>query len=134
MREQRGGECRTATGKAREMPEAEVKETVEVKLPEQQPEEIKPQDEEKKSARVLEMSDEPKLESEVLIELEKNNAKPDEKAPAAEAKEVEQEKTQVLETLVSGNRPMRARQLPGFCYVLIATYHYRSQDLLQFLI
>ena len=53
LRKQRGGECRTATGKAREMPEVEVKETVKVKLTEQQPEEIKPQDEIKRSARVL---------------------------------------------------------------------------------
>ena len=37
LREQRDGERRTATGKAREMPEAEVKETVKVKLTEQQP-------------------------------------------------------------------------------------------------
>ena len=61
LREQRCGERRTATWKAREMPEAEVKETVKVKLPEQQPEEIKPQEEMKRSARVLEMSEVPKL-------------------------------------------------------------------------
>ena len=45
LRRQRGGKCRTATGKALEMPEAEVTETAEVKLPVQQPEEIKPQEE-----------------------------------------------------------------------------------------
>ena len=47
-------------------------------------EEIKPQDEVKRSARVLEMSDEPMLEAEVSRELEKNNSKSDEKTPAAE--------------------------------------------------
>ena len=58
VREQRGGERRTATWKAREMPEVEVKETVKVKLTEQHPEEIKPQEEMKRSA---EMSEVPKL-------------------------------------------------------------------------
>ena len=52
LREQRGGERREAKGKAREMSEAEVKETVKVKLPEQQPEEIKPQEERKRSAEM----------------------------------------------------------------------------------
>ena len=74
LREQRGGERRIEKGEAREMPEAEVKETVKVKLPEQQPEEIEQQEEMKRSARVLEMSDEPKLKAEVSSELEKNNA------------------------------------------------------------
>ena len=66
LREQRGGELRIANGEAREMPEAEVKETVKVKLPEQQPEEIKPQEERKRSA---EMSEVPKLEAEMSCEL-----------------------------------------------------------------
>ena len=47
------------------------------------------------------MSEVPKLEAEVSIEIENNNAKPDEKTPAAEKKEDEQEETQVYETLVS---------------------------------
>ena len=47
-------------GKAREIPEAEVKETAQIKLTEQQPEERKPQDERKRSA---EMSEVPKLEA-----------------------------------------------------------------------
>ena len=42
------------------MPEAEVKETVKVRLTEQQPEEIKPQEEIK---RLAEMSELPKLEA-----------------------------------------------------------------------
>ena len=71
LREQRGGERRTATLKAREMPEAEVKETVKVKLTEQQPEEIKPQEEMKRSA---EMSEVPKLEAEMASE--QSNWKP----------------------------------------------------------
>ena len=75
------------------MPEAEVKETVKVKLPEQHSEEIKPQEEVKRSARVLEMSDVTKIKAEMSSELEKNIAKPDEKPPAAEEKEVEQEET-----------------------------------------
>ena len=48
LREQRGGDRRTATRKSREMPEAEVKEAVKVKLAEQPPEEIKPQEEMKR--------------------------------------------------------------------------------------
>ena len=84
------------------MPEAEVKETVKVKLPEQQPEEIKPQEEMKRS---VELSDVTKLKAETSSELEKNNAEPDEKTPAAEEKEVEQEETQVYETLVSSTLP-----------------------------
>ena len=44
LRKQRGGECRIAKWKAREMPEAEVKGTAKVKLTEQQPEEIRPQE------------------------------------------------------------------------------------------
>ena len=47
------------------MYEAEVTETAEVKLPEQQPEEIKPQEESKRSA---EMSEVPKLEAEMASE------------------------------------------------------------------
>ena len=47
------------------MPKAEVKETVKVKLPEQQPEEIKPQEE---SKRLAEMSEVPKLEAEMASE------------------------------------------------------------------
>ena len=46
------------------------------------------------------MSEVTKLEAEISSELEKNNAKPDEKTPAAEEKGVEQEETQVDETLV----------------------------------
>ena len=69
--EQRGGERRTATWKAREMPEVEVKETAKVKLTEQQPEEIKPQEEMKRSA---EMSEVPKLEAEMAGE--QSNMKP----------------------------------------------------------
>ena len=65
MREQRGGDRRTATGKAREMPEVEVNETAKVKLTEQQPEEIKPQEETKRSA---EMSEMPKIEAEMVSE------------------------------------------------------------------
>ena len=53
------------------MPEAEVEETVKVKLPEQQPEEIKPQEEMKISA---EMSEVPKLEAEMVSE--QSNWKP----------------------------------------------------------
>ena len=53
------------------MPESEVKETVKVKLPEQQPEEIKPQEEMKRSA---EMSEVPKLEAEMASE--QSNGKP----------------------------------------------------------
>ena len=71
MREQRGGERREAKGKAREMPEAEVKDTVKVKLTEQQPEEIKPQEEIKRSA---EMAEVPKLEAEMASE--QSNKKP----------------------------------------------------------
>ena len=71
LREQRGGERRTETGKALEMPEAEVKETVKVKLTEQQPEEIKPQEEIKRSA---EMAEVPKLEAEMASE--QSNGKP----------------------------------------------------------
>ena len=63
------------------MPEAEVNETVKVKLPEQQPEDTKPQKEMKRSA---EISDVTKLRAEMSSELEKNTAKPDEKTPAAE--------------------------------------------------
>ena len=68
LREQRGGERRTATGKAREMSEIEVKETAKVRLTEQQLEEIKPQEAMKRSARVLEMSEVPKLEAEMVSE------------------------------------------------------------------
>ena len=50
------------------MPEAEVKETVKVKLPAQQPEEIEPQEEMKRSA---EMSDVTKLKAEMSSELKK---------------------------------------------------------------
>ena len=71
LREQRGGELREAKGKAREMSEAEVKETVKVKLPEQQPEEIKPQEE---SKRLAEMSEVPKLEAEMASD--QSNGKP----------------------------------------------------------
>ena len=71
LREHRGGERRIAKGEAREMPEAEVKETVKVKLPEQQPEEIKPQEE---SKRLAEMSEVPKLEAEMASE--QSNGKP----------------------------------------------------------
>ena len=53
------------------MPEAEVKETVKVKLTEQQPEEIKPQEEIKRSA---EMAEVPKLEAEMASE--QSNGKP----------------------------------------------------------
>ena len=48
LREQRGGERRTATGKALKKPEVEVKETARVKLPEQHHEERKPQEESKR--------------------------------------------------------------------------------------
>ena len=75
-----------------------MKKTVKVKLSEQQPEDIKPQAEMKRSA---EMSEVPKLEAEMSSEPENNNVKPDEKTPAAEEKGVEQEETQVDETLVS---------------------------------
>ena len=44
LREQRGGDRRTETWKARELSEAEVKETAKVKLAEQPPEGIKPQE------------------------------------------------------------------------------------------
>ena len=71
LREQRGGERREAKGKSREMPEAEVTETAEVKLPEQQPEEIRPQEEMKRSA---EMPEVPKLEAEMASK--QSNGKP----------------------------------------------------------
>ena len=58
----------TATEKALDMLEAEVKVTVKVKLPEQHPEEIKPQEEMKRSA---EMSDVTKLKAETSSELER---------------------------------------------------------------
>ena len=46
------------------------------------------------------MSDATNLEAEMSSELEHTNEKPDEKAPAAEEKEVEQEEAHVYETLV----------------------------------
>ena len=58
-------------GESPEMREAEVKETVKVKLPEQQPDEINPQEERKRSA---EMSELPKLEAEMVSE--QSNRKP----------------------------------------------------------
>ena len=60
-------------GKAREMSEAEVNETAKVRLTEQQPEEIKPQEE---SKRLAEMSEVPKLEAEMASE--QSNRKPHE--------------------------------------------------------
>ena len=53
------------------MPEVEVKETARVKLPELQPEEMKPQGE---SKRLAEMSEVPKLEAEMASE--QSNRKP----------------------------------------------------------
>ena len=70
LREQRGGERRTEAWKALEMPEAEV-ETVKVKMTERQPEEIKPQEEIKRSA---EMAEVPKLEAEMASQ--QSNGKP----------------------------------------------------------
>ena len=42
------------------------------------------------------MSNVPKLKVEISIQLEKNSAKPEEKMPAAEEEEVEQDDTQVF--------------------------------------
>ena len=90
MREQRGGDRRTEKGEALEMPETEVTETAEVKLPEQQPEEIKPQEERKRSA---ELSEVPKLEAETPSKPEK--PKTVDTMSVSEAKDAKKEKTEV---------------------------------------
>ena len=84
--------------KDREILEGGIMAAVKPELSEQQPEELHPQESFKRLRIELEITGESELMSETSRDTEKSNTRAEEMISLVEAKEVEQEETQVYET------------------------------------